>query len=696
LLADTLGLDGDIAQSSWAEALPTLSAWRRGRHEQAVINSLCYRITWTPLTQKSAEPALSGTWLLIRPARSAHDALAKECIAALSEHGASVAQVVLDSLEIDREQFTRSLPDSEPISGALSLLALAETGDSEQPCPSSGVVATHALLQLLDEIGIAAPLWCATQGATKISDSDLPIDLMAAQFWGFGRVMALDRPHQWGGLVDLPPVLHRREHRWLCAVLAGDAGEDQVAVRPSGVFCRRLVNAPRTEHSTQRTWHPNGTVLVTGGTEVAGANIARWLARAGVEHLLLSSREGPRTSGAPELEAELADSGTLVTIASCDMRSREAVEHLLAQVPDEHPLTAVIHAEGVGQINVFGATSMSEFAHAVTERVSGAVHLDELLRTHRLDAFVLLTSVAGVWGSGGQAPYSAASACLDGLAEKRRAQGLPAVSVAYGPWSDGRGADQSYTPADQLRRRGILEIAAEPAVSALVRAVEHDEAFLAVADIDWERFVPGFTSRRDSPLLKDLSAVQRLQDAADEQSQDLTADLELTRHLAEASKEARQQMLLEIVRVAVADVLGHATPESIEADRVFKDLGFDSLTAIQLRNRLRTATGLPLSSSLIYDYPNADALANYLSMQFEDSQADPLQDVLTHLADLETKLLSSSLGEEDQAIANERLNSLLEKLDNGYNASAVQPADISDRLDAASDDEIFSFIDNEL
>ncbi|MGW4569409.1 type I polyketide synthase, partial [Streptomyces sp. NPDC004561] len=327
---------------------------------------------------------------------------------------------------------------------------------------------------------------------------------------------------------------------------------------------------------------------------------------------------GPDAPGARELHAELTALGAEVTIAACDMADRDAVARLLAGIESRHPLTAVLHAAGTARSSMLADAGLDEFAEAAAAKVTGALHLDALLDGRELDAFVLFASGAGVWGSGGQASYASANAFLDALALRRRAGGLTATSVAWGGWAGGGMVDDAVQ--ERGERRGLGVMAPELAISALRRAVEHDEAALTVAPIDWEKFLPAFTVGRPSPLLAELPDVQRLleseraEQAAGEQT---GAGAALATELARLAPAEREARLLEHIRSQSAVVLGHASAEDVLPTAHFLELGFDSLTAIDLRRRLAAATGLRLPAGLAFDHPTPARLAKHLSTRLQ-------------------------------------------------------------------------------
>ncbi|MGW4080856.1 type I polyketide synthase, partial [Streptomyces asiaticus] len=351
---------------------------------------------------------------------------------------------------------------------------------------------------------------------------------------------------------------------------------------------------------------PSGTVLVTGGTGALGAHVARWLARAGAEHLLLVSRRGPEAAGVDELCAELRETGARVTVVACDVGDRGALAGVLAGVPEEFPLTAVVHAAGVLDDGVLDGLSVERFEGVLRAKSEAAWHLHELTRELDLSAFVLFSSFSGTVGAAGQANYAAANAMLDALAEWRRGAGLPATSVAWGPWA---AHGMAEAVADRWRRHGLPAMDPESAVATLEQSVNHPAAAaLIVADVEWDTLAGTMADTRSRRLLHDLTA----HGSPDTPNEVTTTEGSLRRRLAGLGTAEQDRVLLEFVRSHVAAVLGHRRPGAIDADRAFKELGFDSLAAVTLRNRLNAATGLSLPSTLLFDHPTVTALVKLL------------------------------------------------------------------------------------
>jgi NAD(P)-dependent dehydrogenase (short-subunit alcohol dehydrogenase family)/acyl carrier protein len=570
-------------------------------------------VGWTRLPEPTVAGVLGGVWLVVAPPGAESAQSGSEMHAAVDELKNAGAQVAVAFFTGEPDSLRDALPPGQPLSGVLSLLALV---NRESATGSEGdgdsLVATTALLRALPEAGIDAPLWIATRAAVSVGGPDAsPPDPWQARLWGLGRVAALEYPQRWGGLVDLPPEppqppeADANDLSRLCGVLARSWGdEDQLALRSSGVFARRLRRAPAGP-GVDAAWQPAGTVLVTGGTGGVGAHVARWLARNGAAHLLLLSRRGGEAPGADGLAAELRDLGAEVTFASCDVADREALASALALVPQDHPLTAVFHTAGVLDDGAIGDLTPGRLATVARPKVDAAMHLHELTHDMDLSAFVLFSSFAGTVGNVGQANYAAANAFLDALAEQRRAQGLPAVSVAWGAWADAGLATGEV--GERLRQRGVAPMAPQRAIEALQGTLDRGETVLGAASIEWGVFASAMRAVRPATLFDELPEATSPPDGTTASpSEGLAA------RLAGRPETERQEILTEIVREHVAAVLRLPTPDLVEDNRAFRDLGFDSLTAVDLRNRLSAATGLRLPATLAFDSPTTAALSGHL------------------------------------------------------------------------------------
>ncbi|MFD5389951.1 type I polyketide synthase [Streptomyces sp. NPDC127074] len=624
-LTSTLQLEkGSPGIDALLPALPVLSAWRRQHRERSTLDSWRYRATWQQLPDP-ATPALTGTWLVVAPAGQEEHPTVRVTVQALQTHGATALPFAVDAQDVDRaalrERLGRLTEKSRP-AGVISLLALDQeplTGHSAVP---AGLGATIALLQALGDADISAPLWCVTQGAVATGRSDLLPHPEQSQIWGFGRVAALEHPQRWGGLIDLPATMTHHTAGRLAALLVPGQPEDQTALRTTGTYARRLTRMPAVD-TARAPWGPSGTTLITGGTGGLGAQIARWLAHRGAPHLHLVSRSGPDAPGASELSEELTALGTDVTITACDVSDRAALRQLIGTVPAEHPLTAVFHTAGTMELGQISELDPGRLQSVLRSKALAAAHLHDLTQHLDLTAFVLFSSNAATWGSGQQAAYAAANTYLDALAEHRHTRGLPATSLAWGPWGEaGMAADQHTL--SHLKRRGLSPLPTDLAIASLHHALTHHDTAVTIADVDWARFGGTFTAQRPSPFLAHL-----LPSAAEPATRTDTADdNSLRQRLSAAPAAQRQQLLVRHIQTLAATILGHPGLDAIPPAQPFQELGFDSLTAVELRNQLAATTGLPLAPALVFDHPTPNALATYLGAELTGRKAA----VTTHTA----------------------------------------------------------------
>ena len=622
-----------------------------------------YEVDWQPLTVGAGAPA-PARWLVVA---AEDDDLASRLAERLPEaallHTSGTDRAALrDLLEVELE--------IEKDSGVLSLL--------------DDLAGTTALVQALADLDAPGPVWCLTRDAAPVGGT--LVDPEATQLWGLGRVAALEYPARWGGLVDVPRAAADADLDTAAAVLAGGYADDQIAVRDGEAHGRRVVRRPT---GTPADWEPRGTVLVSGGTGGLGAEVARWAAGHGADHLLLLSRSGE--ANAPGLRGELAELGAGVTFAACDVADDGALAAALAEVPADHPLTAVVHAAGVGQSCPLDSMDDAELARVTTAKVRGAQNLDRLTRDLDLDAFVLFSSIAGVWGSGAQAGYAAANAYLDGLADRRRAEGLPATAIAWGPWA-GAGLAVDEGGSEQLARRGLPLMAPELALNGLSRLVGGGVTAAVFADVQWDKFAPAFTALRDSSLFDGLPEAVEARRGGEET--DGAAEEAFQRELAGLGEQARREAVLRLVRTETVAVLGFGDVDEVPANQAFKDMGFDSLTAVELRNTLTSTTGAALPATLVFDHPTPTALADHLFRMLGDG-ALTLKTVLTDLDRLRTGLTGADLSATDRLTVQRRLNELVLAVTG--RPMAVAEVDGTDQADLteATDDELFNALDDE-
>jgi acyl carrier protein len=392
-----------------------------------------------------------------------------------------------------------------------------------------------------------------------------------------------------------------------------------------------------------------------------------------------------------------------VTVAACDSAEREQLAGLIGSIgASGEPLTAVLHAAGMPQDTAMDQVSTGELAGVVAAKAGGAAVLDELTAGLGLDAFVLFSSIAGTWGSGAQPGYAAANAYLDALAADRRARGLAALSVAWGPW-DGGGMTSTES-ASRLRARGLAAMNPALAIQALAHALDHDQAHgqhqLTIADVDWARFTPPFTLRRPSPLLTTLAESSQalaspaaqdssaVQDSAAQAGAAATAWVQELDGLPPAEQD---RMILDLVQSGAATILGHSSPDAVDTGKAFKEIGFDSLTALELSQHLTRVTGLRLPATLVFDYPTPQAVAVGLRTALT-GPATASAAILKELDELESALAAIAADDDNRSRVITRLEAVLHDFRTGTpgNTTALH------EIDTATDDQIFNILDQEL
>ncbi|MFE1030097.1 SDR family NAD(P)-dependent oxidoreductase, partial [Streptomyces sp. NPDC058818] len=478
--------------------------------------------------------------------------------------------------------------------------------------------ATRAALALLQEwLGTPRPpgarLVFVARGAVALP-GDPAVDPAGAAVWGLIRTAQVEHPGAFV-LVDLEPGARLP----LDDVLA--VGEPQTAVRDGRVLVARLtpLAPPAAQDGPELPdafgGARDGTVLVTGGTGTLGAATARHLVtRHGVTRLLLTGRRGPDAPGADGLRAELEALGAHVTLAACDVADRDALAALLADIPADHPLTGVVHAAGVLDDTVLTALTPERLAAVLRPKADAAWHLHDLTRDLGLDTFVLYSSISGVTARAGQANYVAANCFLDALAQYRAAQGLPALSVAWGAWDldDGMAGELLTDTGRQRIRSGGVDTLSRDRALALLDAALHLDAPMVVATA---LATPSGIVHPDDvpPLMRGLvRAPRNAAPAAPPHPSRAAEPASFREHFASLSAAEQETALLDLVVACAAELLGHTDTADVDPDRDFLELGFDSLIGIELRRKLSEATGLQLPASIVYDSGSPSGLTAWL------------------------------------------------------------------------------------
>ncbi|MGW1224600.1 type I polyketide synthase, partial [Streptomyces sp. NPDC002530] len=442
-----------------------------------------------------------------------------------------------------------------------------------------------------------------------------PVDVRQAPVWGLVRAAQAENP---GRFVLLDLEDDAPSPRTLATALA--SGEPELAVRGTKVLAPRLARSSAAGGASP--WDPEGTVLITGGTGGLGAIVARHLVTGhGVRHLLLAGRRGPEAPGAAGLRDELTALGARVEIAACDVSDRAAVAALIASVDPAHPLRGIVHAAGVAHNGLVGALTPEQMDHVLKAKADAAWHLHQLTAHLDLTVFALFSSAGGQVMAAGQGNYAAANVFLDALAAHRRSRGLPATAMAFGLWATETGLSQWLGEADlqRMRRTGTPALTEEEGLWLFDASVAADAAALVPLRVD----PAALRARTDEvpALLRGLAPAGRRRAGAAAATREAGGLAQKVRGLDDA---ARDRAVLDAVLHHAAEVLGHADATAVDAEAGFLEAGFDSLTAVELRNRLGAASGLALPAMVVFDSRDPLELARLVSARLA-SDASPAE-----------------------------------------------------------------------
>ncbi|MEU8578760.1 type I polyketide synthase [Streptomyces asoensis] len=624
------------------------------------LRDALFRLEWAPFDRPLSAAAPVGGWTVVGP----------------------------DELGIgsDAER------DAEPGLALASFAPLPAADPAAALAPRVHEAAAEALglvqKWLVDQRSESVPLVLVTSEAVAAAPGDRVTDLVHAPLWGLVRSAQAEYPAGRFLLADVDDHEGSRTVLAAAAAAALEAGEPQLAVRNGTVLVPRLVRAGEPAAVPAAPFPDSGTVLITGGTGTSGALVARHLvASHGVRHLLLVGRRGPDAPGAAALAEELRGLGAdTVDVVACDAADRDALADVVDSVPASRPLTAVVHAAGVLDDALTASLTAPQMGRVLRPKADAALALHELTRDRELSAFVLFSSAAGTLGNAGQANLAAANAFLDALAARRRALGLPAVSLAWGPWALGEDDDRAAGG-------GVRPFSPEEGLALLDAALADGAALTVPVRLDLPALDAAAASGTLPAPLRRLVRVPVRRAAA--AGPGTAADTGLARGLAAVPEDERRRILLDLVRTEVAAVLRHATVDDVEADRAFKELGFDSLTAVELRNRLGAATGLRLPPTLVFTYPTPAALVRFLLDEIAPGAGEEAASpVLADLDRLDASLSGLAADDATRDRITRRLEALLWK----WSGEPDGGEGVLDRgeLDAASDDEMFALIDQEL
>ena len=643
---------------------------RTGRH--------LYEVAWQeqpprrgPIAPAENQP---GSWLIFADEGGVATALAQSLAARgqypiLVSPGEAYSRLAADRFVLNparpddmRQLLDEALdPGRPPCRSVVHLWSLQEgeaeglTGQDLRDRQALACGSTLHLVQALARATWPAPprLWLVTRGAVAVGAEPGRPAPEQAPLWGLGRVVAVEHPELWGGLIDLSPEPHTDDASTLLSAIWEPDGEDQVAWRGERRYVARLVRAPARPVAAEPTpIRADGTYLITGGYGGLGLEFARWLAAHGARHLALLGRRGPGADASDALRA-LEQAGVRVVALRGDVADAAFLRAALAELGRSMPpLRGVFHAAGVLDDAPLLRQDWPAFERVMAAKVQGAWDLHTLTRDLPLEHFVLFSSVTALLGTPGQGNYAAANAFLDALAHYRRGLGLPALSINWGPWADVGLAAQGRR-AELLSQRGIESLVPEQGMAAWELAARRGTAQVGVFPVQWATHLRQLPRGAETSFLAALADELEPADAGTAAS---PAGAELVQRLAEASPDERLALLADHVQAQVRAILGFDPDTRVGLEQGFFQLGLDSLMAVELKNRLQASVGRPLVSTLVFDYPTIAALSAYLLDELfarQEASADAADDSTNGAC-------SDELALEIEGLSRSELKALLE------------------------------------
>ncbi|WP_344646365.1 non-ribosomal peptide synthetase/type I polyketide synthase [Streptomyces durmitorensis] len=601
-VARMLGAPEEL-QAGIAQLLPLLSAWQDEQKGRTAIASWLYDEVWRPAEPAGAGP-VDGDWALVTcPRKAADTGYGEQIERELRLAGATVHRIDGAADRAGLARALRALPSG--LRAVVTLAGLDDTPDAQGV--TEGLRRVLALVQAVGDTERPAPVWALTSGSVSVDGVEPLPNPLGSLVRGLGRVVALEQPQRWGGVIDVPPLPHEEWAAQFVRTLVGGDHEDEVALRPGGRFARRMVRTVPQPGET--AWSTSGTALITGGTGGLGRHLARWLAGRGATRIVLASRQARESDEIAALRSDLAAKGTEVVLVPCDVADRAQVDELVASADTAGaPLRTVAHLAGVSRATPLDSISDAEIGAELAAKAHGARQLHEALGDRQLDAFVLYGSGAALWGSGHQAVYAAANIALDALARERRLAGLPATVLHWGRWA-GDGI-LSAEEEQRVQARGLMAMEPGRALHALGLALDAGLPVLGVADIDWARFAPAYSAARPRPLIGDIDEV-RTALAATDVPLDPQAGDGLRTDLAGMGHGERLRTLTQLVRAEVAQALSMEV-HALDVEQPLLQLGFDSLMAVTVRGALARLTGLAITTNVFVRHSTCAALGRHL------------------------------------------------------------------------------------
>ena len=650
-------LDGTEGSQQAVDLLKQLAAQHNQQRKAQSITDSRYEIRWekSAAGASGAQAGEGSAWLLITDDAEAVQPL----VDVLTARGHRHRIVGLPVSDADGERLEVTLRTAVADEPTTRVLHLAAVDSDTAPSTQSLLRMQHDVLSGTRRVFCAAaaaelrvPIWLITRGAQRVTDADT-VSPAQSCLWGFGRAAALEHPRLWGGLADLAQGGALDDGVWsrlIDQLVAAPAGEDQIALRDQAVYVPRLTRRAGQPSATPVALREDATYLVTGGLGAIGLEVAGYLAAHGARHLVLTSRRAPSEAAQQRIGAIHEQCGCEVRVIAADVANPHDVARVLATVRAElPPLAGIVHAAGEISTTPLQALDDAEVDRVFAGKVWGAWNLSEATVDLKLDFFLSTSSIAGVWGAGGQTAYSAANAFLDGLAWRLRENGVPGISVNFGPWLAAGMADEAARA--ELDKRGVRPLSPADALAGMAELMASSAKGAShgvVARIDWASFLPLYQMGGKRSFFTQLQREVPTETAGAAQAS-LSGTTQLVDRLTAAPVQQRKKLVVDYLRDAVAEVT-RIDPAEIREEAGLFDLGMDSLMAVELRRRLERAVGTELPSTLAMDYPRITDVANFLVNDVLSLNAPASADAAAQPAPVATAVAQTT-GRTDEPIA---------------------------------------------
>lgn len=652
------------------------------KYSEVSLQQLFYNIEWQPQVEEnlllsSVEngngSTKSGKWLILSDRHGVGEKLKKS----IEKRGDSCLLVYPGETNQQKETGIQDLNPSEPqafetlfpdtiatnqdswkgIIHLWSLDAPASAELTETTLKNSQKLGCTSVLHLLQVMlkyssSISLPkLWLVTKGVQSISPEDNNLAIAQSPLWGFGRVVSLEHPNLWGGLIDLDPEAFDEE-QLLQQILDRNNNEDQIAFRSGKTYVARLKKEMLPE-SEAVSFDGEGTYLITGGLGALGLRTAQWMLEKGAKSLVLVSRSKPSTEKQNAI-ARLQEQGASVIVVQTDICDHQGLEKLLQNIEvSASPLKGIIHLAGIsGGIQPIEQMNQSELETVIAPKVIGGWNLHQLTQNQKLDIFVCFSSISTVWGSAGQSHYAAANHFLDSLVHYRQAMGLPSFSINWAAWSGGGMA--SDEGLQELSKRGVYSISPEEGIGALEQLWNSGRVQTTVAQMDWNLFKELYNVGRPRLLLEQIG----LQSPKEDEGSYVEAKSEILTELQNAPLRNRKKILTQYIQREIGKLLKFPTTQLPELHLGFFEMGMDSLMAVELRNQLSSGLSCPISAATLFDSSNIKDLAEFILQEFFSAESS-VTETLSNDIDSQIENLSGNELEDEIAEELKDIESLL-------------------------------------